>query len=291
MNTDASGTKDTAPADAQTTAPDADSPTPEDAPPAEAVGDPAESDTGEIRRRTLQGDELAALEEQRDFLLRSLADLDREHEAGDVDEHDYVALRDDYTKRAARVIRQIEAQAVRSRRPASRQARWRKVGVYAGVALFAVLAGVLVAQTSGRRDPGETITGGVSESNREKLDEAVRLASQGEYDEAIALQDEILEDDPDNVEAMAYKGWFQVLSGDAGEGMVSLTEAVDIDPEYPDTHAFLAVVLARAGRPDYALQELDRLNALNPPPEIAQMVEGLRTDLEASTTTTAAPPP
>ena len=31
----------------------------------------------------------AALEDQRDFLLRSLEDLEREHAAGDVDEHDY----------------------------------------------------------------------------------------------------------------------------------------------------------------------------------------------------------
>ena len=37
----------------------------------------------------LDPDELAALEEQRDFLLRSLDDLEREHDAGDIDEHDY----------------------------------------------------------------------------------------------------------------------------------------------------------------------------------------------------------
>jgi hypothetical protein len=34
-------------------------------------------------------DQLAELEEQRRFLLRSLTDLDREHQYGDVDDHDY----------------------------------------------------------------------------------------------------------------------------------------------------------------------------------------------------------
>ena len=48
------------------------------------------------------------LEEERSFLLRSLRDLDAERAAGDVDEHDYVTLRDGYTKRAADVMREID---------------------------------------------------------------------------------------------------------------------------------------------------------------------------------------
>ena len=55
----------------------------------------------------LDPDEVAALEEQRDFLLSSLADLDREHEAGDLDDDDYEALRDDYTSRAATVLEEL----------------------------------------------------------------------------------------------------------------------------------------------------------------------------------------
>ena len=37
-------------------------------------------------------DALAALEEERDFLLRSLADLDRELAAGDIDDVDHLSL-------------------------------------------------------------------------------------------------------------------------------------------------------------------------------------------------------
>ncbi len=49
-----------------------------------------------------------ALEEQRDFLLRSLSDLEEERRAGDIAEADFVALRDRYTARAATVLRQLQ---------------------------------------------------------------------------------------------------------------------------------------------------------------------------------------
>lgn len=48
------------------------------------------------------------LEEEREFFLRSLRDLEEEWAAGDIDEVDYRALRDDYTARAAEVIRRLE---------------------------------------------------------------------------------------------------------------------------------------------------------------------------------------
>ena len=67
-------------------------------------------------------DALAELEEERDFLLRSLDDLEAEREAGDLEPDDYETLRDDYTRRAAAILRSIEERQValpdrRSRRP------------------------------------------------------------------------------------------------------------------------------------------------------------------------------
>lgn len=49
-----------------------------------------------------------SLEEDRDYLLRSLDDLEREREAGDLDEADYLVLKDDYTARAAEVLRSLD---------------------------------------------------------------------------------------------------------------------------------------------------------------------------------------
>ena len=53
-------------------------------------------------------DAFVALEEQRDFLLGSLDDLEREHEAGDVDDVNYEVLKSDYTARAAAVDRKSD---------------------------------------------------------------------------------------------------------------------------------------------------------------------------------------
>ncbi len=50
---------------------------------------------------------VADLEGQREFFLRSLRDLEAEHAAGDIDDVDYRALRDDYTSRAAEVLRRL----------------------------------------------------------------------------------------------------------------------------------------------------------------------------------------
>jgi tetratricopeptide (TPR) repeat protein len=238
------------------------------------------------RTRALDPDTLAALEEQRDFLLRSLDDLEREHEAGDVDDHDYQALKDDYTARAARVIRSVEAheaQMAAARRPRSR-ARVALVGV--GVAAFALVAGILVAQAAGRRDAGDTITGNVRETTRDQLDQAVQMAAQGDYEGAIEVEDQVLADQPDNVEALTYKGWFQWRSGDQS-GVVTLIDATEADPDYPATHVFLAVAFRDLGRTDTALRELDRLDELDPPPEIARMADGLRSELESASSSSS----
>ena len=53
----------------------------------------------------------ASLEDERDFLLRSLDDLESEFDAGDLDDADYRRLKSDYTARAAEVIRRLEMRA------------------------------------------------------------------------------------------------------------------------------------------------------------------------------------
>ena len=236
---------------------------------------------------------LALLEEQRDFLLRSLEDLEREHAVGDVDEHDYAVLRDDYTARAAAVLRAIDADR-RQPGPAtgrpSRPARGRAVFVLVGVLAFAVLAGVLVAQTAGRRDAGEVATGDIRRSVTEKLNEAGRRGGEGDLAAAIELYDEVLRDDPGNAEALTYKGWMQTLDGDAETGLEVLLEAATANPEYPDVHAFLAIVFFRNGLVEQADRELDRLDGLDPPPAIRDLTAQLRAEIDAAlgSTTTAA---
>ncbi len=47
-------------------------------------------------------------EEERDFLLRSLDDLDAERAAGNIDDETYERLHDDYTARAAIAVRAMQ---------------------------------------------------------------------------------------------------------------------------------------------------------------------------------------
>jgi tetratricopeptide (TPR) repeat protein len=235
-----------------------------------------------------------ALEEQRDFLLRSLEDLEREHEVGDIDEHDYAALKDDYTSRAAAVLRAIAAEPRPPRRPGRRSLARRALPLL-GVLAFAGLAGLLVAQMSGRRDEGQFSSGDVRQSVTEKLNEAGQRFSDGDADGAIALYDEVLEDQPTNAEALTYKGWaLYTLVGDEEAALTALLDAATAHKDYPDVHAFLAVLFFRSGLVEQADRELERLDALDPPPDIRQLTETLRADIDAalaSTTTTAAASP
>lgn len=250
------------------------------------------------RTRPLTEGEQAELEEQRDFLLRSLEDLDAEHEAGDVDDNDYEALRDDYTTRAAAVLRTLEAGRVREHRRAIQPAN-RTLAALVGIVLFAAGAGVLVARTSGERGSGDTPTGEIRETTRAQLQEAVSLVNAGDIDGAIDVYDEILEQYPSHVEALTYKGWFLFLqswppetasSDEWDEAVRLMGEAIQVDPEYPDARAFLAVANYRIGQGvpdmqevffDQARSQLEALDELDPPDDgmIQQLIGPIREDL------------
>ena len=149
---------------------------------------------------------------------------------------------------------------------------------------FAALAGLLVAQGAGRRDEGGVITGGVTQSVTERLNEAGRKSGQGDVEGAIEIYDDVLADDPGNPEALTYKGWMLTLSGDVPAGLDVLLEAATANPGYPDVHAFLAIVFFRNGLVEQASRELDRLDALDPPAAIRDLIEPLRTQIDAALT-------
>ena len=166
-------------------------------------------------------DRLAALEEERSFLLRSLRDLDAEHVAGDVDEQDYTALRDGYTKRAADVLREIEDG--RARLPAPRPTGWpRRIGIVAAVVAVAVVAGMLVARSSGDRLTGDEITGDAPDGGVAAMLAEARLTRAVDPLAAMELYGDVLEVDPGHAEALTYSGWLLLFVGQqsSDEGVV-----------------------------------------------------------------------
>ena len=262
-----------------------------------------ETDSPPPTRRLLDPDALAALEEERDFLLRSLRDLEREHAAGDVDEHDYAVLKDDYTARAADVLRAIETrQAARSSVKAAPD-RTRRTVIAVLVAVFAVILGVGVAQSSGRRGAGDEITGAdVRQTAREKALEARVAMGEGRFREAIGLFDEVTRLSPSNVEARAYKGWLLVLTSrqaPAGpdqdllrrRAAEELDKAVELDPRNLDARIFRASLRSDIGDPAGGIADLDALRADEVPPELRPRVDSLRTRLGQQQQQQSAPAP
>jgi cytochrome c-type biogenesis protein CcmH/NrfG len=199
-------------------------------------------------------DRLAELEEERRFLLRSLADLEREYEAGDVDEADYRTLKDGYTARAASVLRGIDDQ--RASLPAAKRRNPWVVAVWVlGTIALAVVAGWAVAQFSGQRLAGQTITGGLPGDEVNRLLAEARANLGADPVRAVELYQEALEIDPRNSEALTYLAWLVVISSQGlpdeqrdvvvAQGITDLQTVIDRDPTYADAVCFLAVAQGR----------------------------------------------
>lgn len=239
-------------------------------------------------------DHLAHLEEERRFLLASLRDLEREHDAGDVSDEDYVTLKDGYTARAAAVLRELEEgrAALAPRRPR----RWGVVAAWVvGVVAVAVAAGVFVARQSGERLPGQFASGNVqAESVSGLLSRARAQLNPAEPAPALDLYARVLELEPDNVEALTYIGWLSVLSAVQEQdperqaerfesGLVLLRQVTIQDPTYADAHCFLAIAFFRfLDDAEAAGPEVEACLEANPPAEVADLVEGLAAGIEAA---------
>lgn len=272
---------------------------------AETVESPTQVEPKTPKRHDVDPDVLAALEEQRDFLLRSIEDLEREHAAGDVDDVDYIALKDDYTARAASVLKAIESRRTAidaTRRPR----RWGLIAAtLAGLVLFGLGAGWLVAASSGQRQPGDTISGDIRASTIDQLAQANSYIAQATsaqqsgdsqaavtaYQNALDSYRKVLDQQPDNVEALTYRGWLlHVLALQARDdvanqldqdALAALDRAVTVDATYPDARIFRAIIFQRQGRNSDAAADLDAVDLTKIPPGMTEMVNSLRSQLQA----------
>jgi tetratricopeptide (TPR) repeat protein len=251
------------------------------------------------------------LEEERDFLLTSLTDLEAERGAGDVDDGDYAVLRDGYTARAAVVLRALDRRRVEQElatRPASaaagggeepaggavgpvtremgagtRRWRWKKPLTVGAIAALAVAAGLGVAGAAGQRLPGDTSSGSVpNDKAHQLLALAVQQFQKGNVLGSIRTYDQVLAADPANSEALTYKGWLLALAGAQGkdtglidQGLSSIQEAERVAPSYADPHFFGGEIYLRdKNDPKDAITEFETYLADNPPADMGPEVQG-----------------
>lgn len=222
-----------------------------------------------------------ALEHERDFLLRSLDDLDSELVVGNIDPDTYRVLHDDYTARASAVIQSIADGVERAAPDGPRVPPLMRVLTIGGVVVFAALAAVLLAHTVGQRHAGQEITGdaqagaqGTSSTTSSAplaAAKAAAVAQPKSYAAQIAYARALLAVgaapaateqylkaaalDPKQAEPLAYAGYLTaILSSSTNDktarqqlidaATADLNRAIAIDTTYPDSYAFQGELLA-----------------------------------------------
>ncbi len=237
------------------------------------------------------------LMEERDFLLRSLHDLDDERAAGDVDPDDYAVLRDGYTARAAAVLRLLDRRRVDAEDDGSppvvvasaqpSRPRLRGIAVAAGVVAFAVGAGLLVAHGAGQRLPGQTVSGSTPASRVQQLIAQAGTDMQGnDVIGALKSFQAALAIDPGNVVALAQEGWVLAISGNTthdqaiiDRGLALVRHAEQIDGSYAPAHFYAGSILLGEGKANDSIPEFEQYLADDPSSATATLV---RQDLQTA---------
>ena len=236
-------------------------------------------------------DALASLESERDFLLRSISDLESEREAGDLDDDRYRELKDDYTARAAAVLRSIEEGRAAAPAPPPVPKK-RKLLTGGAILAFVVVAALALAAAAGKRQDGQTITGNAQsgDTRRAALEQQVKdrpddpaahlvyaryLLEVQDWTEAVKQYLIAAKLDPKNPEANAYAGWmlFQVATNaqpaQKGELTSSALDRLDLavaaSDSYADAFFFRGIVKFRGmGDAKGAVPDFERFLTLVP---------------------------
>lgn len=243
------------------------------------------------------------LSDERDFLERSLADADREREAGDLSDDDHAVL---VARDRARLV-EVEdelaaldasapdpdpdpdragagagartssapAEAGQPERPP--MALWRKAGIVGACLLIAAGAVILVVHYVQARQPGQASSGSVSVSQAQLIEQQLQQASalndKGSTKAALELYDKVLTEDPSNPAALAYAGFLQWNVGTTAHvaslvrvGRAEIQTSIKDAPTYYQGHLFYGLVLENEDHDQAAaVAQFNDFLADNPP--------------------------
>jgi tetratricopeptide (TPR) repeat protein len=253
--------------------------------------------------------ERSVLEEEREFFLRSLDDLEAERAAGDIDEVDYKALKDDYTVRAAQVLRRLahldgegpdpdaaaepaaptEAEADADD-PVTVASPWRR-RVLVGIAMVLILGGITwaVAGFAGVRLPGEEVSGSnTTQQATQDVVNAETAEADGNPTGALKDYESALHLDAGNVEALTGEGAILVTVGASGggrsvvnEGITDLGKAEVADPNYGVAYAYRGLGYYYLGQYTVAVQQFKTYQANTPVKSRLSTIDTYLTEAEA----------
>jgi len=173
------------------------------------------------------------LEEERDFLMKSLDDLELEHESGGIDDESYAELHDDYTARAAAVIRTLRdgVDVTPATPPPSTSQRRRRVVLVSAVLVFAIAAGASLAYALGARLPGQTSSG--NSAAAPSTTNATQAAVLKKID---GLQTKV-NASPDDYDLRLELARAYEENGDLANALKQSDAAITIDANRPEGHA------------------------------------------------------
>ena len=246
------------------------------------------------------GDDRWYLNDQRDFLLRSIADAHSEHDAGDLSDADFSLLVARDRRRLADVelalgelaplpppppptpppSRPADAAPGGATPPvadAPRTRRWRLVGILASCALIVIGVLILVDHSISSRLPGQAVSGGITQTRaqliEQQLAQAATLYSGGQTAQALTLYEKVLSEDPTDPTALAQSGWLEWNAGasDKQRSLESLgrrveEETIRVAPNFYGGHLYLGLILLyQDNNPKAAVVQFNKFLADAPP--------------------------
>jgi len=246
------------------------------------------------------------LEELRDQALRDIVDLDRQVSEGELPSTAAAGLRQRYEVAAARALTELERPCEPPEEPTAARtcvARPRAIRTaYAVAAAGAVLAVTLLLPAYiGERPAGGFVTGneaaqGATDSRSEAIPRDISTVSNADLEVVVAANPEVidmrlalanryveegdygaaarhytvaLDQQPDNVEALAHFGWLFLQLDEVTEAVRYVDQALELDPAHQEALWFRANI-ELYGRSDPAaalavLAELQQRDDLEPP--------------------------
>lgn len=234
---------------------------------------------------------------------RDLAEIESQLAAGELDAATAERLRTVYGEERAALlaVAAAETETGRSRRRTLAGGLILGVGVVA-IASFAILS--LQSDT-----PADEVSDGVatevlaggsgvdlSSVTNEEMESVVaenptivgmRLALAGRYvedgDHSTALDHYlvVLDQDPEQAEALAMVGWLSFLAGEPELAEPFVVKALSIEPNYPSALWFLANIKRQLGDPESAAEAIGRLLAFDLPDDVRAEAERFLAELQS----------